>query len=118
VGAHGGGYGTMKAPANAASPSGTRLTRGWEAAGTNAATRNSNTARMSRASRKGDIEVAAGLGSGGRRGSWLWRSGWLRRVGLGSCSVGFDAAGQRVELLDGGLCCGVACADLTSEGVD
>jgi hypothetical protein len=45
----------MKAPAKAASPSGTRLTRvvGWPAAGSKAATRKSKVARMSRASRKG-----------------------------------------------------------------
>jgi hypothetical protein len=97
----------MKAPAKAASPSGTRLTRvvGWPAAGSKAATRKSKVARMSRASRKGEAGMVVWLGG--------WGS-WLRRVGLGGCCVGFDPAGQRVELLDGGLSCGVAGADLAA----
>jgi hypothetical protein len=54
-----GSHGTMKAPANAASPSGTRDTRvgDWPAAGSKAATRKSKVARMSKAKRKGDIVV-------------------------------------------------------------
>jgi hypothetical protein len=106
----------MKAPAKAASPSGTRLTRvvGWPAAGSKAATRKSKVARMSRASRKGEAGMVVWLGGWGSWGGIAGGGSRLRRVGLGGCCVGFDPAGQRVELLDGGLSCGVAGADLAA----
>jgi hypothetical protein len=56
------GHGTMKAPANAANLSGTRLTRGW--VGIRAATRKSKVARMSRASRNGEAGMVVRVPAG------------------------------------------------------